>query len=409
MYCSFRHASIVSAALVFGFSSLPTSAGPFSVVDLGVLGTHPGAFGQLVSDSGATAINDVGQVVGFSSTSETAFHVFLYQRGVMHDLGATGGYYPANYATSINASGQVVGWSGTGGGPQQPVRYNGVIQPLGALPGGDGTGQAFGINDAGVIVGSASAGPGQIHAFRYQGGTMQDLGALGSAIASGQAYRGSQAYAINAAGQIVGVSTVSLVSPYGLTIEHAFLYQNGAMTDLGTLGDSSHSSAATAINASGQVAGYFSTSTIGGPYHAFLYDHGQMHDLGLLNGDPSSNLQATGINDQGQIVGSGSAGNSSSAFLYENGHMYDLNDLIPRDSGWKLYDATGINDLGQIVGDGVNSQGQTHAFLLTPDSSPTAPEPGTLALLSVGAVALGGYGWRRRGHLPIFGRGSHGE
>lgn len=393
MYLSLRHASIVTASLVFGFSSLSASAGQFSVADLGVLGSYSIGTSWIVSESGATAINNAGQVVGFSTASDKPFHPFLYQGGVMHDLGAPSGDGPwSYYATAINASGQVVGRSG-----DQPVRYSGGIQPLGALPGGDGTGQAFGINDAGVIVGSASAGSGQIHAFRYQGGTMQDLGALGAATASGQVYSRSQANAINAAGQIVGTSTVSLVSPFGLIIQHAFLYQNGAMTDLGTLGDSSHSSAASAINASGQVVGSFSTSTIGGPFHAFLYDHGQMHDLGLLNGDPSSSLGATGINDQGQIVGL-SIGNSSSAFLYENGHMYDLNDLIPRDSGWKLFEATGINDLGQIVGEGQNPQGKDHAFLLTPTdfSSSPAPEPGTLALLSLGGISLAGYGWRRR-------------
>jgi probable HAF family extracellular repeat protein len=385
-------------------SPVSAFAGQFSVADLGVLGHFSPSTSGMISERLATAINNSGQVVGYSIAPDKAFHGFLYQGGVLHDLGT------AN-ASAVNANGQVVGWSSTASGSDLPIRFNGGIQPLGALPGGDGSGRALGINDAGVIVGSAYAGSGQVHAFRYQGGTMQDLGTLGSSTdRHNQVYSLSQADAINAAGQIVGRSTVSLPQvSLPVIIDHAFLYDHGQMHDLGTLTSIGGVSEATAINASGQVVGYSSINEVGGPFHAFLYDHGQMHDLGLLNGDPSLSLQATGINDQGQIVGFGLNNSGPEAFLYDHGHMYNLNDLIPRDSGWKLYSATGINDLGQIVGDGVNSQGETHAFLLTPASSLTAPEPGTLALLSVGAVSLAGYGWRRRGHLPIVGGGSHGK
>ena len=40
------------------------------------------------------------------------------------------------------------------------------------------------------------------------------------------------------------------------------------------------------------------------------------------------------------------------AFFY-NGVMNDLNDLIPAGSGWELVTAFGINDAGQIAGTGV--------------------------------------------------------
>jgi hypothetical protein len=44
--------------------------------------------------------------------------------------------------------------------------------------------------------------------------------------------------------------------------------------------------------------------------------------------------------------------------------MKDLNKLIPAGSGWMLQEAYGINNAGQIVGTGMHN-GQEHAFLLT--------------------------------------------
>ena len=63
--------------------------------------------------------------------------------------------------------------------------------------------------------------------------------------------------------------------------DHAFLYSNGTMADLGTLPGGSVS-AAHGINASGQVVGYADTSS--GYAHAFLYSNGTMTDLGTLPG-----------------------------------------------------------------------------------------------------------------------------
>ena len=71
--------------------------------------------------------------------------------------------------------------------------------------------------------------------------------------------------------------------------QHAFLYSNGTMTDLGTLGGTV--SVATGINTAGQVVG---NSNITGDvdFHAFLYNNGTMTDLGTFGGTISS---ASGI------------------------------------------------------------------------------------------------------------------
>jgi probable HAF family extracellular repeat protein len=91
-----------------------------------------------------------------------------------------------------------------------------------------------------------------------------------------------------------------------------------------------------------------------------------MSALGTLPGGTYSSRQ--GINQSGQVTGysdSGTSGGNNRAFLFSNGTMSDLNSLIPPNSGWTLSEAFGINDTGQITGTGAIN-GATHAFLLNP-------------------------------------------
>jgi probable HAF family extracellular repeat protein len=163
-------------------------------------------------------------------------------------------------------------------------------------------------------------------------------------------------------------------------MHHGFIYDNGAMKDIGTLGGSFLT--VNAINDLGQVVGDSSTGVEG--QHAFLYNGENMIDLGTFGGTLS---WASDINNSGQVVGSAYyASNVSHAFIYSNGTMTDLNDLIP--SGWELTSATAINNLGQITGTGYHN-GKDCPFLLTP-----VPEPSTIALLLT--ATIGGLLWWRR-------------
>jgi probable HAF family extracellular repeat protein len=85
------------------------------VTDLGVL---PG--GETLPDcnfcavgnfSIATAINDLGEVVGQAAAAGPVLHAFLWRGGAMEDLGTLAGDN-RSYASSINDRGQIVGWSG---------------------------------------------------------------------------------------------------------------------------------------------------------------------------------------------------------------------------------------------------------------------------------------------------------
>jgi probable HAF family extracellular repeat protein len=184
---------------------------------------------------------------------------------------------------------------------------------------------------------------------------MHDLGTLGGT--------GSQAFGINASGQVVGQAYTAGDAAY-----HAFLYDGTTMQDLGTLPGGT-TSIAHGINDSGRVVG--EATVVGAAIaHAFLYIGSAMLDLGTLGGNYS---WAYGINNSGQVVGSANTPTTTHAFLYDGSAMLDLNDQIPSDSGWVLESAQAINDSGQIAGYGTNPAGRLHAFLLTPTSAPRAP------------------------------------
>jgi probable HAF family extracellular repeat protein len=328
------------AALACLVSGAARARAEYIVTDLGTLG----GFG-----SGARAINDSGQVVGYADTATRDLHAFLYSNGTMIDLNPPGS--DLSSATSINAAGQVVGLSVRGN-----FLYSGGT--FTTLPNGSGSSWAR-INNLGQIVGSNYAtGDGLL----YSGGKVTTLPLLTAA-------------AINDAGQIAGTGFTTTGG------QHAVLYKGGQITDLGTLG--SQYSSPNAINASGQVVGYTYTPGANSPTHAFLYSNGKMIDLA------GGNSYAFGVNDAGQVVGQ----SNGHAFLFSNGKLTDLNSLIPANSSWTLWSANAINNKGQIVGYGTNPSGARHAFLLTPVP---APEPTSLALLSLGALGLAGHAWRKR-------------
>ena len=85
------------------------------------------------------------------------------------------------------------------------------------------------------------------------------------------------------------------------------------------------------------------------------------------------------LNNLGQIVGESFGSRNGHYGLYQwlwtEGAYYLLDDVLPANSGWRIYDARAINDLGQIVGRG-DHNGVTEAFVMTP-----VPEPTTAAML----------------------------
>ncbi|HEY1603035.1 MAG TPA: hypothetical protein VGG64_25755 [Pirellulales bacterium] len=105
----------------------------------------------------ATAINDQGLIIGNQSPtlgSQTQ-NAFLLQNGVLTNLGTNG--YPTSYATAVNDLGQVVGVSDSNG--YRPFLWqDGQMTSLNSLmPAGWTLSGVFGINDHDQIVGIAQS------------------------------------------------------------------------------------------------------------------------------------------------------------------------------------------------------------------------------------------------------------
>jgi probable HAF family extracellular repeat protein len=211
---------------------------------------------------------------------------------------------------------------------------------LGTLGGRES--HAYSINNRGQVVGDAINAAGASHAFLWDKGVMTDLGTLTGG-------GGSAATAINDRGQVVGLSTIATGEV------RAFLWEKGVMTDLGTLTGVGNS-AARGINNRGQVVGWSNTATDAG--HAFLWENGHMIDLGALE---DGNTMANAINDAGDVVGSAWLANQdvNRGFLWKNGVMTVLEPLPGDSDGW----ASSINNRGQAVGGMLVSGSGTSAVL----------------------------------------------
>jgi probable HAF family extracellular repeat protein len=315
--------------------------GNAGIKDLGTLGGN---------HSGAAAINDRGQIVGFAlngvpdpfsifdafflapdsqcPSCGTQTRAFLWQDGAMQDLGTLGG--PDASANFVNKRGQVAGVSYT----------NSMPNPVTQLP--------------------------TVDPFLWEDGRMVDLGTLGGIFGF--------ANGLNRRGQVIGVSSVADDPAACFTGSggcHPFLWDRGKLVDMYTDGIGGIFQFANVINDRGEIAGQAAFPN--GASDAALWRNGVVTDLGVLDGDCVS--VAWSINSRGQVGGVSVScdGNTWRAFLWENGSMVDLNTLIPANSGLTLVYALGINDRGEIAGLGVppgvptaDSETLGHAFVLIP-------------------------------------------
>jgi probable HAF family extracellular repeat protein len=304
------------------------------------------------------------------------------------DLGTLGGSDSTAYG--INNAGQIVGWSEDANGVQTATLWNGTMATaLGFLAGYTPSEFAYavGINNAGQIVGVTSP---------YGGGTPTTATVWNGTTPT--ALSGSGAFAINAAGKIggysatveggfseaiewIGTTATVLISGVGCYCEVTALNNVGQIlvasdggpvlfngttpTFLNSLG-AEGGAYPSGMNDAGQIvgSGYFFETNMD---QAVLWNDTTPTILGTLGG---VNTAANAINNLGQIVGystyADSSNDTANATIWKGTTPIDLNTLATLPQGFQLNEAIAINDSGQIVGYGTNSENQFHAFLLTP-------------------------------------------
>jgi probable HAF family extracellular repeat protein len=357
--------ALTALALISAFAlSVPLAAqqARYRLIDLGTFGGPASYF----SNGFDGILNNHGAAAGWANTSTPdpfcftapncfATHAFLAQNGAVTDLGVLDGGYDSQ-AVWISGNGLVIGLSQNGefdplvdGFPEvRAVLWrNGRIVDLGTLPEGGFESLANAVNNRGQVVGFALntvedscsfvGFPTQVRAFLWQNGIMKDLGTLGGPDANAEL--------INDAGQVAGTSYTASIEPAsGCPSVHPFFWENGTMLDMGTLGGTS--TEVTALNQRGEVVGM---STLAGDqiFHPFIWSKGELTDLGTLGGDTG---WINWINDRGEIVGKadlpGPAPQIHAAVLWQNGQTIDLG-VLPGDSCSNAYF---VNSHGQIVG-----------------------------------------------------------
>jgi probable HAF family extracellular repeat protein len=188
------------------------------------------------------------------------------------------------------------------------------------------------VNNRGEATGFAYAGASvpQHHAFVWENGTLTDLGVPADSY-------DSTAYGLNNRGTFVGESGGYI----------AYL-MDGAWTKLGLQGT------AMDVNDGDTIVGNYRVSSSG--TRAFMLRNGVFMDLGDLG---SGYATAYAVNRKDVVVGAAyNAAFQLRPFMYENGVMRDLGTL----GGSNAY-ATDINNKGVVVGYSQNASGQSVAMV----------------------------------------------
>jgi probable HAF family extracellular repeat protein len=269
------------------------------LVDLGTLGGNE-SWASGINDRGQVAGYAANTVpdpyAQFLSPypSATQLHAAIWQGGIVRDLGTLGG--PDSIGSVLNARGQVAGQSFTNSTPNattgiptmDPFLWQkGVMRDLGTL--GGTIGMTSWLNDRGEAVGfSDLAGDGTFHPFLWNGKRLVDLGTLGG--------DGGAANWVNEAGSVVGSADL-----LGSQTHHGFLWRSGVMHDLAPVGADPCSNAFV-INARGQAVGN-DTDCAGDDLGAMLWERGAAFDLNSLVAPTAVHLsEAFFISDRGQIA-----------------------------------------------------------------------------------------------------------
>lgn len=337
----------------------PAGASQIIITDLGLL--PRGTF------SSGLAINNEPVIVGLANDDTFAFQRPFWDANTGEIVGFAENFNPASTAIPehLNDSRAMGGTEVYGDNVYQGIYWNStgqafVLPPLAGVDPFYGSlhTKAHGINNQGQLVGAGKEGGPNFytHAALWLNEDTEaiDLGFLGQGIPLNY----SEAYGVSDLTHVVGNSAVG-------TAIHGFLWRNGQMTDLG-VGD------AKAINNTGVIAGRSILNPVIWEYDITNPNSvPRMRQLPIPSGFFTAISAA--VNNPGDVVGyAGSPNIDSHAILWRNGQAIDLG-VWP---GGHYSVANGINDLGQIVGTGtVAGDNLDHALMWTVDEGTPTPTP----------------------------------
>jgi probable HAF family extracellular repeat protein len=344
------------------------------------------------TSSAGSSINNRRWVAGVSNLpGDEVVHATLWRNGIPIDLGTLGGPNSAVLWPVKNDRGIIVGVAETADmDPREELWSCSFFFPNGstghvcrgfvwqgsqmrALPTLGGThGFATGANDRGQVVGWAetavedpTCNSPQVLGFRAavwsaRGQLIRDLPPLNGDSASA-------ATAINAGGQVVGISGSCANAVGGFSARHAVLWEDRKPIDIGNFGGVAWNTPM-AMNDKGMVVGFANSAGAVGDafdYRAFVWTkRGGFQHLDAVPGDTRS--QALGVNNRGQVVGLSRGPAGLRAFIWEDGVTVDLNGLVAPGYQGHLVLANDINDAGMITGQAINAAGVAVTFVATP-------------------------------------------
>jgi uncharacterized membrane protein len=294
------------------------------------------------SSAGPVRVRD-GVAAG-SGRRGNATYGLVWNAAGIQELGMPSGRDYA-VAQDVRSNGDAVGWatSVAFGGLMPVIWQAGAPTDLNTLRTGGSRNHmhsCYGIDRHGRICGGMNTSPGKGHGFLFDHGFVTDLMALPG---GGDT---SIALAMNDHLEMVGGSSAAT----GL---HAVLFDATGIHDLhDPLQITGPDSQALDVDRFTRVCGFaeYAVSTGGTRTSAVLWDHGVVTDLGATLAGTS---QANGINDFGDVVGFNVDPTlGQRALLFGGGAAIPIDTLIDPALGWTLLTATGIDNEGRIVGAG---------------------------------------------------------